>query len=321
MNRSVAIGLLFWLAAAGAAPGAEIIVPDSVSTLQEAIEGVREGDRIVLLPGEYTVRAASPGGVGFAIVGRDGAGTTILRGAAETEPILAFAGENRPVEIRGLTFDRKDAPMAYTILASGLDLRIEECVFLEGAGINADSCTGTIRANRFEKCFDGIRLIRSPLLVEGNEFEGCVQYALVARASRAEIVRNRFLRTGGSCIVIVGKRDFPVVGGAPGKGNVFILNQHLLIANESRNDIDARYNYWGPVVTSTIERLGYPANIPEFQDGWDSEDRAAGEIDYRNWLGAEEEIRGGRPIWRFALFGGLFILVLIVVARRRSASK
>ncbi|MFH1277734.1 MAG: right-handed parallel beta-helix repeat-containing protein [Candidatus Eisenbacteria bacterium] len=319
MSKRFVTALVVWLTAVGAAWSVEIIVPETVPTLEQALEGLKEGDRIVLLPGEYTVRPAVPEGIGFSLVGRDGAETTILRGAEETAPILVVSGGGRPVEIRGLTFDRTGLRGTFSLVALEADLTLEGCVFLGGAGLQADSCSGAIRGNRFDGCFDAIRIQNCPFLIEGNEFQRTQQYAVITRGSAARIERNQFRETVSACIVIVGKRHFPVIGGGPGKGNVFVRNLHLLVANESRNDINARYNYWGPVVTSTMERLGYPANIPEFQDKWESDDRAAGEIDYRNWLSSEEEIRGALPVRTLGFLGALLLIALIVIVRRKKS--
>ena len=113
-----------------------------------------------------------------------------------------------------------------------------------------------------------------------------------------------------------------VVGGAPGKGNVFKGAKYLVIANESRNEINARYNYWGPVITSTMNRLGYPADLGEIQDFWDADDRAAGKVDYSDWLRSEDDL-GGSPAAQIVLLAAglaVLILLLLLLLRKRGGA-
>lgn len=312
---------LFFLFAAGnvvgAAPAmaADIVVPDAVPTIGEAVEGLKDGDRILLLPGEYELSAKAPEGIGFSIIGRDGAAATTMRGSVELGTILECRAGHKPVRIEGITFDRTDVTNTYALRIEKAKLTIAECVFLGGAGVLVDSCEGEVRGNRFEGNFDALRLQASPMKVWKNDFIKASQYAITCRGSRAEIVNNQFREIGSGCVVVVGKLEFPVIGGSRGKGNVFIHNLFLLVANESRNEINARYNYWGPVVTSTMDRLGYPADLPEFQDYWDSEERAAGKVDYRNWLDSEKEIHQSMPYYWYSL--PAILLILLLAARRK----
>jgi len=293
MSRYASLFVLVFLGTVAVTdPGVakDIVVPDQVPTLDEAIAQVEAGDRILLRPGEYeaAVRRSVP--FGFSLIGEGGNENTVVRGKFEGGEALTLRTAGEPLVIRGIRFDRSDTKTTFAAAFVSCDLLIEDCVFVAGAGgILIDSCSGTVRANLFSKNQDAIRLIRSPILVEENEFNGSLQYGVITRGSRARIERNRFIGCVNACIVAVGKRDVPVIGGAPGKGNVFRRNIHMLVINKSRNLLNAQYNDWGPIATSTMEELGYPANLEEFRDGWDQEYPREGRVDYQNWITASAE--------------------------------
>ncbi len=289
----------------------DLLVPDMAPTLEEALSRAQNGDRIVILPGEHRAAATIPEGLSVEIIGRDGAEQTTLKGDEGAIPLLSISRGTEPVTIRGITFDGVGRPNTYSLMAGKRKIVLEDCVFIRGAGVLLDSCSGTVKGCRFQECFDGMKMLGSTILVDGNRFENIQQYAITMRASGAEIVRNRFSKTSGAYIVIVGKRYYPVIGGSREKANVFGRSNYLYIANESRNPINAQFNYWGPILTSTMDRLGYPANLDEFQDQWDSDDRAAGMIDYRNWLASEEDALGGGSKTDA---GGIMIVVVILLA-------
>lgn len=302
---------------------ADLVVPAEVPTLEDAIARLRDGDRIVLLPGDYTVVAKPPEGVAFSIVGRGGRDSTRLSGGDPLDAIFTVTGGMAPLGISGITFDRSQEPNPFSLLIKQRKVAIEDCRFLGGAGAFLDSCEGSVRTSEFRGCFDGLRLQGSPVLVEGNEFGAVLQYSLVARGSDAKVYGNTFRECGNSCILVVGKNNVPVVGGSREHANRFLSTKHLVIASQSRLDVNARHNYWGPAVTSTMDRLGYPASIEEIHDNLDQEDKASGTIDYRNWLPSAEE--AGKPS-----FGGstgsaivLFVLavVLYVVLKRRRRAR
>ncbi|MBN1826176.1 MAG: right-handed parallel beta-helix repeat-containing protein [Candidatus Eisenbacteria bacterium] len=322
MKELVAAVLLAALMLPFGAAAKDIAVPGDAATLEDAVQSLADGDRIVLGPGEYGAGLVIPEGIGFSLIGRDGAESTVIRPSDPAmNTVVAYGGGAARIE--GITFDMSEAKGLFAVLLADREVALRDCRFLGGAGVRIDSCEGVLEGNSFEGCFDGIRIANSPLRIDGNHFSDSEQYDITCRASTAEIVRNRFVNTGNACIVIVGKRYHPTVGGAPGKGNVFLGSQYLVVANQSRNEIDARYNFWGPVLTSTMNRLGYPANLDEIQDYWDSDNLAAGKVDYRNWLQSEDD-RGGFPILQAVLLAAVLAVLLFLlfrlVRRRRAAA-
>jgi hypothetical protein len=304
---------------------ADLVVPRDVPTVEDAITRLQDGDRIILLPGDYVFAAQAPDSVGFSIIGRGGRDSTRVKGSAPLDAILSVEGGEKPFVVRGLTFDRTAETNTYSILAKQRAATVEECRFLGGAGAFLDSCKGVVRGNEFRGCFDGLRLQGSPVLVDRNEFTSTLQYPMVVRGSAARIERNVFKESGNACILIVGKHNVPVIGGSRPKANFFLQNKHLLVANQSRNGVDARFNYWGAAVTSSMDRLGYPAAVEEIHDKWDQDDRAAGMVDYRNWLRSAEEARKpsyGRPAFlaAFVLLSlGVLVTVIRLIRRPRPA--
>ena len=289
---SIFLALLSFSFIPAPAAAEDILVPDMAPTLEEAIDRAQNGDRIVILPGEHHAEVLIPEDLSIEIVGRDGAEQTTLKGNEGATPLLSISRGTEPVTIRGITLDGVGRPNTYSLMAGKRKIVVEDCVFIRGAGALLDSSSGEVKGCRFRDCFDGLKLRGSNVLVDGNRFENITQYAITLRGSEAEIVRNKFFKATGAYIVIVGKRYFPVVGGSPEKANIFGRNEYLYIANESRNPINAQFNYWGPILTSTMDQLGYPANLDEFQDQWDSEDRPCGMVDYRNWLASPDNASG-----------------------------
>ncbi|MFH1680656.1 MAG: right-handed parallel beta-helix repeat-containing protein, partial [Candidatus Eisenbacteria bacterium] len=204
---------------------ADRIVPAEVPTVDEAVSMLEDGDRIVLLPGEYRVFVEPPRGIDFSMVGRGGRDSTFLKGLRQGDPIVFAQGEGERCVLRGITFDRSDAPQMFAVLASGRRIAIEDCRFIAGAGARIDSCTGVVRRSEFRGCFDGLQLRGSPVLVEESEFVAAGQYGILARGSEAKIVRNVFREVGHACVLVVGKRRAPVIGGSRANGNVFLLSK------------------------------------------------------------------------------------------------
>jgi hypothetical protein len=321
MYKRYLLFLLVFGAAAISGEAKDLVVPSDVPTLDQAVASLADGDRIVLLPGTYTAVVAPPPGVGFSLIGRGGRDSTTMKGPSPEGSCVVARGGGKEVRLSGITFDRTDAPMAYAVVAASCRLSIERCRFVGGAGALVDSCEGTVSRSEFDGCFDALRVQGSPLRIEGNSFLRAEQYAIVTRGSEAKIYGNLFRECASTCILITGKRRAPVIGGSREHANVFLLNPWHVIANQSRNEINAQYNYWGPALTASMEKLGYPASLDEIHDYWDQDDRAAGMVDYRNWLRSEKEAgAGGRaPVWLLvpvALLGAL-LWFLRAGARRR----
>jgi hypothetical protein len=306
MVRWFGSALLLTLLVPSAPRAADLVVPSEVPTIEDAVSRLENGGRIVLLPGEYTASVKPPPGIAFSLVGKGGRDSTIVRGLRIEDPVVYAEGEGEKLLLRGITFDRTDAPNAFAVVVTGRKITIEDCRFVGGAGARIDSCRGAVQRNEFLDCFDALRLQGSPILVEDNLFARSAQYGILARGSAARIYRNEFRESGNVAILIVGKKRVPVIGGSRAHGNSFLKNTYLAVGNQSRNEINARYNYWGPAITSTMDRLGYPANLEEILDYWDQDERKAGMVDYRNWLHSANEIGG------FS-FGSVRVLVTIVV--------
>jgi hypothetical protein len=319
MYKRYLLLLLAFGAAATSGESKDLVVPGDFPTLDQAIASLADGDRIVLLPGTYAAVVAPPPGVGFSLFGRGGRDSTTMKGPGPEGPCVAARGGGKEVRISGITFDRTDAPRAYAVVASSCVLTIERCRFLGGAGALADSCEGVVSRNEFSDCFDALRVQGSPLRIEGNSFLRAEQYGIAIRGSEARIYGNLFRECANTCILITGKRRSPVIGGSREHANVFVQNPWHVIANQSRNEINAQYNYWGPPLTATMEKLGYPASLDEIHDYWDQDDRAAGMVDYRNWLRSEEEAgaRGRAPVWLLVLVAPLGALLWFLRARAR----
>ena len=83
----------------------------------------------------------------------------------------------------------------------------------------------------------------------------------------------------------------PSAGGSIYHNNLY-SNGRGDIWNNSTNDLDARYNYWGPTATAEMNAGGNPKNISTIQDYFD--DPNHGMVDYSHWLDAPWP--GGQPV-------------------------
>lgn len=292
MRYLIRIVLILSVAVPGALFAKELVVPDQYPTVEEAMGVLEDGDTILLLPGEYDGGFTAPEGVGFSMIGRGGRDSTLIRGIDPPCDLLVVYGGDSAIHLRGIHFDHGvtgDAADPWAVWISGGNVIVEECRMTGCNGMKLEHCSGSVHGNQFQDCFDALRLKDSPMIVSDNLFTGTFEYAILCRASTAEIVRNRFVESYNPCIIVIGKKKFPVIGGSPGNGNMFIANQNILVINQSRNDINAQYNYWGVLATSTMNETGYPANIGQIQDFWDFEDRGYGKVDFSNWVQSEDE--------------------------------
>jgi hypothetical protein len=316
------IGALFVLPALGR----DLRVPDPFPTLQEAFGALEDGDRIVIAPGSYSTAPLVSSGVSFSLVGAEGRDSTTLVPADPGQEKIVFCDAGGgSFSVRGITFDSREGyNNLFALVVRLADVAVEECRFVGGSGADIDSCTGFVRSNEFIRTFDGLKIAGSPLRIEENLFAENETAALSCRGSQAEIFRNRFYDNKLACISVVGKKNTPRIGGSPGKGNAFLKPGSSFIANHSKNDVNAQYNYWGVAVTSAMEKMGYPANLQEIQDQWDPSPRPLGMVDYRNWLRSEEEIYAtpaGRSLFMaVAVVIGVAVVLLILLARRRRAN-
>ncbi|NNE08570.1 MAG: right-handed parallel beta-helix repeat-containing protein, partial [Gemmatimonadetes bacterium] len=199
-------------------------VPEA-GTLSEVVETYADGDTILLSAGRHAVQLDVRDGRGLILIGEDRE-TTFLIGLNEIEPVLRIDAMRRPVVLRNLTFDRQDEGSVYTTILTRAQLTVDNCSFWGGAASLVDSCEGTWTNCDFQGCFDGVNLRNSPMTIQNNIFENTQQYAIITRGSEAKIYNNQFNRSTQASIIVTGKRRFPVIGGSPGKGNIFL--QHTM---------------------------------------------------------------------------------------------
>jgi len=305
------------------AQGKDLLVPDPFPTLEEAFAALEDGDRIVISPGSYATAPLASSGISFSLIGKGGRDSTTLRPVDPAqEKILYLDGGGGSIAVRGITFDsREGANNLYGLVLRLADIAVEECRFMGGSGVDVDSCSGSVRGSEFLRNFDGLRIAGSPLHIENNIFTEVALGALRVRGSEAQIFLNRFYRVDYCCISVVGKKNTPVIGGSPGKGNAFVEAGGVIVANHSKNDINAQYNYWG-AATALMEQMGYPANLPEIQDQWDESPRPLGTVDYRNWLQSEDEIGAGGsgrfPLAVVIVIGVAVVLLLLLIRRKKA---
>ena len=75
--------------------------------------------------------------------------------------------------------------------------------------------------------------------------------------------------------------------------NDFFDNFSYDIRNESSENIDAQFNYWGAVTTAEMEAGDNPKNITKIFDHFD--DNTKGTVDYDNWLTGEPIVLQADP--------------------------
>ncbi len=326
MRWNSAIAVIAALLTGAAASQARTWSVPEAGTLGEAIAAYANGDTIRLSAGRHAAQLDVQDGRGLILIGEDRE-TTFLIGMNEIEPVLRIDARRQPVILKNLTFDRKDEGSVYTTILTRAQLTVDNCSFWGGAASLVDSCEGTWTNCDFQGCFDGVNLRNSPMTVQNNIFESTQQYAIITRGSEAKIYNNQFNKTTQASIIVTGKRRYPVIGGSPGKGNIFLQHTMYTVANQSRNELNAQYNYWGATVTSTMNELGYPADISSLFDYWDGEDRANGMVDFRNWTASPEEaikasaasIPGSRIPLIPAMVGVALAIIVIAAMRRKRA--
>ncbi len=328
-NNLLLLSAIFFLLVPHTASAKDWFVPDSLATLGEAFEKLDDGDRILLGPGEHMIDPVAVGGKGFSLIGTEGRDATVITSALD-EPFLTARGGGNLIHIEGVRFDKTDKKAVFSVIIVRAEVEFLDCDFVAGAGLQVDSSDGTIRGNRFLGCFDAVKVINSPLLIEQNLFDQTQQYGIVSRASNAEIYNNKFTRAGSASILIVGKRRYPVIGGSAGKGNIFLRHHWYVIVNDSRNEINARYNYWGIGPTSVMNQVGYPTNIEIISDKWDGDDRVRGMVNYSDWLEALPETGvvaevsrsggGNIPVVLIAAAAAVLMLALFIAIRMKRRS-
>ncbi|MDX2475622.1 MAG: right-handed parallel beta-helix repeat-containing protein [Candidatus Krumholzibacteria bacterium] len=140
----------WFLGSPDVAHAATLAVPADYSTINDAFEAARSGDRIEVAPGVYTEANLSlPNGVAFVGLG-DGPGDVIIDGRGQGRILLA-EGVDRATTIANFTFKngRAAGHTSYersggAIFNSNSALRISNCIFLDNT---SDGHGGAIRCN------------------------------------------------------------------------------------------------------------------------------------------------------------------------------
>lgn len=330
-ERGIRKGLLAGLIlAALAAPGevraATYTYPPGDSLPKDLISQFVPGDTLIVPPGSRKVSHVLP--TGITVLGEGSRDSVIFHPDGPGATLLYFSGEES-TRVENITFDCGDDQLARGLYFHGGVIAVRGNRFVGGHAIEADSTRGLITENAFERPRSGIRCVSSEIWIDRNEIIGAADGAIGMRGSPLRITRNRIVQSVNTGIVISGKRFAPVIGGEPGMGNEIHGGFNSDIFTTGGKDINAQYNYWGLSTTEEMNRLGYPANIAAFVDGWD-QGKPAGKVDYRNWLDRWEGVpvdsgAGGGPRRTTLLIAAAILALVGLVAisvranRRRSA--
>ena len=272
-------------------------VPDDHATLTEAIAAASPGDTVAVGPGQYPENLLIRAPLHLVSIPRRQAE---IVGQEARQSVVSIEGVEGGVLVRGF---RINGNVGSTAGVGGLEssVRVEDNeIYMSTNGVELRQCDGEIADNLFRNNFGT---------------------AIHLRGSSPRIVRNRFDDRASAAILVVGKNSRPVVGGAPGEGNVFGNGYGSEITNETKNEIDARYNQWSWSATLQMDSQPYPSNINAIYDEFDSQ--RFGKVDYRHWVSGEG---GGEPRLRVGLTVAVAIVavaivsMLVVLGRRRRAA-
>lgn len=229
-------------------PQAETLrVPQDYQKMNMALYKAGYGDTILVSPGRYVTQGKV--GSGVTVISTDGPDSTVLWGRRFY--ILMLIDCDLATTISGFTFDGKGA----------------------NACIACTTGAPTITNNVLKDAWDGINLVRSNPLVQGNTFTGCNR-GIHMDYSNPEVIENRFRRNGdglslissapvvarnifehnGKAILIQG-HSYPTIGGSLEAANDFLVNGTQIYNNGLRIDgtiytaerevAVATHNYWG----------------------------------------------------------------------------
>lgn len=292
---------LFFLATAVAlavGPGhcwsATLKVPEDHPTIAEALEEAAPDDRILVGPGRYEenllitkpVQLISERKGGAEIVGRELA-----------KHVVEFRAVEGAATIQGFKID-------------GLNR--------SGNGILVERSSVRILGNEIIRTSLAIEFRSAGGEVAENVFRGNPGGEIMLRGSSPPVVRNRFEGVAAVAMSIIGKKSQPVIGGSPGQGNVFGPGYDQLISNETKNDINAKYNEWNWSATVEMNAEPYPTNITAIRDRHD--EVRLGSVDYRNWAGGGSSLGRTRLGAAVLLVVVAVVVVLVLALRRRKAS-
>jgi hypothetical protein len=330
MMFRTALGAL--LSAAFLAPPAYArthVFPPGDSLPTEIATRLVSGDTLLVSPG-----ARRAGNVvvpcGITIRGQSTIDAVIFTPGKPQSPIFIVLAGTDTTRVENMTFDCKSDQLATALYFHSAVMSVRGNRFTGGFAIYADSSSGLVTENTFEGVNSALRCNQSSMWVDRNDIIGA-NSAISLRGSPLRITRNRIVQNINTGIVVSGKRFAPVIGGEPGMGNEIHGGYNSDVFTTGGKSINAQYNYWGIRATEEMNTHGYPANITSILDGWD-QDKAAGKVDYRNWLDrpggqpvkmkkrAAAGVGAGRTTVALAALGALVALGVFLGARRRRAS-
>jgi hypothetical protein len=327
-RAGLAVASIAALATLAAAPravdAATVRYVEGDTLIAHVQEHLVPGDTLLIGAGRWSLTEELISGI--TVRGDGPVDSVVLVPFVPSAPIFLFLPGPDTTRVENLTFDCAEWPEATGLYFKGATMAVRNCSFLRGYGIQASDAHGVIADCRFGETKTAIQCENSEFWVDRNEILASRNSAISMRGSPLRITRNRITQSVNLGIVVVGKRYVPVIGGEPGMGNEIHGGFNSDLFTSSGKEINAQYNYWGIKSTGEMNRLGYPADIDAIVDGWD-QDKAAGRVDYRNWLTAPlgataaPATRSGRSILFLGGAGALVLIAaLVAVGRRRKSA-
>jgi predicted outer membrane repeat protein len=146
--RGVLIGLMA-ASMSSFAIAADRHVPAEFATIQAAVDGASDGDRILIAPGTYNERVLSPAGKSLEIIGTDGPEVTIIDSRG-LPPVSAFGPGGSALGINNTSSGNSSMPF----VVEGLTLRGDQGSGLNfahyGSGLFLRAVAGEVRNCIFE---------------------------------------------------------------------------------------------------------------------------------------------------------------------------
>jgi len=270
-------------------------VPVDYATISEALASAGAGDTVFVDPGQYPENLSISRSVHLIA---EGDSTAEIVAQERATPAVHVESVREPCTVRGFKING---------------------MYFASAGIQAEESFVDILSNEIKATTVGVFFRRSQGRIEDNLFRVNPGGALRLHGSSPLVVRNRFEDVAPMAIQIVGKDSAPVIGGRDGSGNVFGAGYSTLVSNETKNDIDARYNEWNWSATVEMKSQGYPSNITAIYDQLD--DAGLGTVDFRNWVEGESAGGpGGRMMWLIPV-AVVVVLVWVLASRRARGAR
>jgi len=265
---------------AGPASAAVIRVPEDVGSIQDALDGARDGDTIIASAGEYAVQSPLRfAGKGVTLRSADGPQATRIRKerSGRPEPVfLLDAGETREAVIRGFAIEN---PFGPGIKARGASPTIEENWFpdCDGAAISCEGgspriaggrvelssgvyfkgCDAEVEALEIARCLGGISVVEGRLVARACRLTACDYDGLSARSAELRVERCLIAGNSGgglkalSCTGSIvrttitgnsaGGNPEPILGGGVHwEGGNLTIDQCIIFGNVGGRVVDVR---------------------------------------------------------------------------------